>query len=158
MQSRILNLNFLPTNTDAGLLVLRVLTGVTLYIRHGYEKMFHFTEMANGRFRPDDIWHIGVVPTLVIAMLCDSICSVLIILGVAARWASLYSFTVIFVAWAFRHHFAFLGGAGEHGEVIMFYLAALLTLFMTGPGRFSVDARVDQSQVGLIQPGKSYQA
>ena len=146
MLRRFLNFSLFPRpNTDTALLALRVLSGLTLYIRHGWEKMFHFTEMANGRFRPDDIWHIGVVPTLAIALLCDGICSVLIMFGLATRWSALYAFVVIFVAWAFRHHFIFLGAAGEHGEVIMFYLAAFLAIFLAGPGRYSMDYLLTRS-------------
>lgn len=44
-------------------------------------------------------------------------------------------------AWAFVHYFAFLGKepGPEHGELIVLYLAALLTLLIAGPGSASLD-------------------
>jgi len=50
----------------------------------------------------------------------------LLIIGLGTRWAALYCFGNIFVAWAFVHHFAFLGKgpAQEHGEVMALYLAS----------------------------------
>ncbi len=42
---------------------------------------------------------------------------------------------------AFVHHFAFAGkGAGsDHGELMVLYLGALLTLSIAGPGAASLD-------------------
>ncbi len=47
----------------------------------------------------------------------------------------------IFVAWAFVHHFAFVGkGPGsDHGELMVLYLGALLALLIAGPGAPSID-------------------
>jgi uncharacterized membrane protein YphA (DoxX/SURF4 family) len=47
----------------------------------------------------------------------------------------------VFVAWAFVHHFAFLGKSPDsgHGEVMVLYLAAMLTLLIAGPGAASID-------------------
>lgn len=126
----------LPSSVDLGLLVLRLVTGVSLLRKHGLEKVFNFSAMA-GHF-PNPI-HIGVIPSLVIAMISDLVCSILIILGLGTRWAALFSFANIFVAWAFVHHFAFAGQGGDHGELVVLYLGALMTIFLAGPGRFSVD-------------------
>jgi hypothetical protein len=41
--------------------------------------------------------------------------------------------------WATRHHFAFFGKPGEHGELIVLYLGVILALLLAGPGRYSVD-------------------
>jgi uncharacterized membrane protein YphA (DoxX/SURF4 family) len=45
------------------------------------------------------------------------------------------------VAWGLIHRFAFFGkGPGSgHGELIVLYLVALLTLIIHGPTAFSVD-------------------
>ena len=141
MLSRLLNAKFVPSSTDAGLLVLRIGTGLILFLRHGWEKVSQLT-LSNPHF-PDPI-HIGHSTSWVIAMLADGICSLLIILGVGTRWLSLYGFVNIFVAWAFVHHFVFLGKTpgADHGELITLYLSALLALMVAGPGRYSVDAMV----------------
>ena len=141
MLSRFLNAKFVPSSTDAGLLLLRVGTGLILFLRHGWEKVSQLT-LSNPHF-PDPI-HIGHSTSWVIAMLADGICSLLIILGVGTRWLSLYCFVNILVAWSLVHHFTFLGKTpgADHGELIALYLSAFLALMVAGSGRYSVDAMV----------------
>jgi putative oxidoreductase len=139
--SRFLNAKFVPSSTDAGLLLLRVGTGLILFLRHGWEKVSQLI-LSNPHF-PDPI-HIGHSTSWVIAMLADGICSLLIILGVGTRWLSLYCFVNILVAWSLVHHFTFWGKTpgADHGELIALYLSAFLALMVAGPGRYSVDAMV----------------
>jgi putative oxidoreductase len=141
MLKRILTLNFLPSSTDAGLLALRICAFGSLFIKHGYEKIFTFSEMAA---RMPDPLHLGKTPTLIFAMTGDGICTLLIIIGLATRLAALYEFTIVFVAWAFMHHFMFLGHGADHGEVIWLYISALIALFIAGPGRYSLDALLNR--------------
>jgi putative oxidoreductase len=139
MLSRILTARFMPTNTDAGLLLLRIGTGLILFMRHGWEKVSRLS-LSNPNF-PDPL-HIGHSTSWILAMLSDGILSLLLIFGVGTRWIALYSFLEIFVAWAFVHHFTFLGKVpgADHGELIALYLSAFLALMVAGPGRYSVDA------------------
>ena len=131
-----LQMTAIPTDSNAGLLALRLAGVIPLLLKHGLEKIFTFSTMAT--HFPDPL-HIGAVPSLVFAMLSDSICSVLIILGLATRWAALIACVNIVVAWAFVHHFTFFGRGADHGELIVLYLAILLTLFISGAGKYSVD-------------------
>ena len=126
---------------QAGLALLRIGTGVTLFLRHGWEKQ----PMHWGQFLahfPDPI-HIGSHPSFFIAFLADFVGALLLILGVWTRWVALFCFCNILVAWVLVHHFAFLGkGPGtDHGELMVLYLVALLTLAIAGGGAFRVDAR-----------------
>ena len=57
----------------------------------------------------------------------------------ATRWAAFISLVNIFVAWALVHHFAFFGHQQDHGELIVLYLCAMLTLFLSGAGCYSLD-------------------
>ena len=141
MLSRFLNARFVPSNTDAGLLLLRIGTGLILFLRHGWEKVSQFT-LSNPHF-PDPL-HIGHSTSWVLAMTADGICSLLIALGVGTRWLALYCFVNIFVAWSLVHHFVFLGKipGADHGELIALYLSAFVALMVAGPGRYSVDAMV----------------
>jgi len=136
MLHRILKLDFIPSSKDAGLLVLRVTICMSLFLKHGSEKIFNFSQMAT--HFPDPL-HIGASTGLVFAMIGDSICSLLIIVGFATRWASLIAFVNIFIAWALVHHFLFFGHDADHGEVIVLYLAGLLSLFVAGAGKYSLD-------------------
>ena len=141
MFKKLLLLKAFPVRTDAALLALRLFTALPLFLKHGTEKLFGFQAMA-AHF-PDPL-HIGVVPSLLYATLSDGICSLLIVLGLATRWSALIVFVNIGVAWAFVHHFAFFGRPGEHGELIVLYLAAMLAIFLAGPGKYSVDAALDR--------------
>ncbi|HUA99602.1 MAG TPA: DoxX family protein [Terracidiphilus sp.] len=141
MLKRFLLLKAFPTRTDAGLLALRLFTALPLFLKHGTEKLFSFQAMA-AHF-PDPL-HIGAVPSLLYATLSDGICSLLIVVGLATRWSALIVLVNIGVAWAFVHHFAFYGRPGEHGELIVLYLAAMLAIFLAGPGKYSVDAALDK--------------
>ncbi|MGA7156346.1 MAG: DoxX family protein [Acidobacteriaceae bacterium] len=137
MLKRLITFDLPPETRDAGLLALRLTVGITLLLKHGLEKVEHFSAMAAHFPNP---LHLGAAPSLVIALIGDFVCSILIVFGLATRWAAAWAFLNIFVAWAFVHHFVFFGRAADHGELIVLYLAAMLTLFLTGPGRYSVDA------------------
>jgi len=143
MIRNIVRMSAVPASQDVGLLALRVVGVSPLLIRHGFEKVFTFSAMA-ARF-PNPL-HIGPVPTLVFAMLSDAICSSLLILGLATRWAALVCFISIFAAWAFVHHFQFFGKGGDHGELIVLYLAIMLCLLLGGGGRYSVDGLLSNSR------------
>jgi putative oxidoreductase len=130
-----------PPKTDEALLVLRLLTAGPLFLKHGTEKLFTFSQMS-AHF-PDPL-HIGVVPSLLFAALSDGICTLLLILGLATRWAALIIFVNIFVAWAFVHHFIFFGRQADHGELIVLYLGAMIALFLAGPGKYSLDSKLQK--------------
>lgn len=142
MLRRLFLLEQIPTSSNFGLLALRVLLFLPMFIKHGTEKLFTFHKMAQTFLDPVGI---GPVPTLVIAMIADGICSLLIVAGLGTRWAALYSFSNLFVAWAIPHHFALLShtSMGAAGEALFAYMTACMALFIMGPGRFSVDALIE---------------
>lgn len=144
MLSRFIRLDGIPRSEDLGLLLLRLIVASSLFLKHGTEKLFRFHAMA--QHFPDPL-HIGVLPSLIFAMVADGICMPLLVLGVATRWAALWSLINLLVAWVFVHHFLFFGPGSDHGELIVLYMAAMLTLIVAGPGRYSVDAR-------LARPGR----
>ncbi len=130
----------IPPAVDAGLLILRLLVGATLFLKHGWEKPTHFAAMA-AHF-PDPI-QLGPVPSLVIALVSDVICSVLTMVGLATRWAALFVVLNVGVAWSMVHRFGFFTGPdADHGELCFLYLAVFLALACTGAGRFSIDATI----------------
>lgn len=139
MLGRLLNAKFLPTSADAGLLLLRIGTGLILFMRHGWEKVSTLS-LTNPNFPA--LLGLGHNGTWILAMLSDGVFSLLLIIGVGTRWIALYSFTEIFIAWAMVHHFTFLGksAGADHGELIALYLSAFLALMVSGAGRYSVDA------------------
>jgi putative oxidoreductase len=129
--------DFSASGQDCGLLALRLIAGTSLLLKHGLEKVLHFGAMASHFPNP---LHVGAIPSLIFAMISDFVCSILVVLGLATRWAAAWIFVNILVAWAFVHHFVFFGRGSDHGELIVLYLAAMLALMLGGPGKYSVDA------------------
>jgi putative oxidoreductase len=145
MLKRVFAGELFPSAMDVGVLVLRVVVGISIFLKHGVEKLTDFSAMA-AHF-PNPI-HIGAVASLVIALIGDSICSLLVVAGLATRWAALFSFCNLAVAWAFVHHFVFFGQQGDHGELIVVYLGAMAALFFTGGCRYSVDHWIARGRSG----------
>lgn len=140
MFKRLLLLRQIPQGPDLGRLVLRLMVFVPLFLKHGTEKLFTFGTMVH---HYPDPFHLGPAPTLAIAMISDGICSLLLVAGLATRWAALYSFCNLFVAWGFVHHFQLLSrGGGNAGETLFLYMAAALTLFIVGAGKYSIDGMI----------------
>jgi putative oxidoreductase len=111
-------------------------TGVSLLLKHGLMKVLHFSSMASHSLDPI---HLGVVPSLIFALISDFVCSLLIIVGLVTRLAAIIMFVNISVARAFVEHFAFFGRNGDRGELIALYLGAMVAIFQAGPGRYSID-------------------
>jgi putative oxidoreductase len=101
---------------DCGLLALRLIAAIRLFLKHGTEKLFRFHHLLI--FFPNPL-HIGVVPSLLFATLSDGICALLIIVGFATRWAAFVCFVNIFVALVVVHHFVIFGLQGDHGELML---------------------------------------
>jgi putative oxidoreductase len=125
-----------PAAFDWGLLCLRVWFGLSLFLKHGWEKPTNFAQMSQHFPNP---LHIGSVPSLIFALTSDAICSILVLLGLGTRWAALLIVVNISVAWAFVHHFQFFGRGSDHGEAVVLYLGGFLVLAIMGPGRYSLD-------------------
>jgi putative oxidoreductase len=134
-------LSAIPRKVDCGLLALRLTAAIPLFLKHGTEKLFRFQHMAAHFPNP---LYVGVLPSLLFATLSDGICSLLVMIGLATRWAALICFINIFVALVFVHHFLIFGPQGDHGELMLLYLAAMAALFLSGAGRYSVDGWMEK--------------
>jgi putative oxidoreductase len=142
MFKRLLLFKQFPLCPNLGLLALRMLVFLPVFMKHGIEKLFTFNHMAQNFLDPVGI---GPVPTLAIAMIADGVCSLLIVAGLGTRWAAFYSLCNLFAAWAIPHHFVLLehSPAGAAGEAIFAYMAACVVLILNGSGKFSIDALID---------------
>jgi putative oxidoreductase len=124
-------------STSYGLLVLR-LAGLSLFLKHGWEKLSGYTTMV--QHFPDPI-HVGAHAGLAFALLSDGICSVLVLIGLATRPAAVVILINLLVAFSFVHHAAYF--SNPHVDLVVLLLLIFATLLFTGPGRFSVDARLE---------------
>jgi putative oxidoreductase len=132
----------IPPGSSLGLLILRVGVGLSLFLKHGLEKIEHLSRMA-AHF-PDPL-HLGSHPTFLVSFLSDAVCSVLVTLGLFTRWAALVIFINIFAAWSLVHRFQFFGHGADHGELVVLYSVAFLAILCAGAGRYSLDHLIMRS-------------
>jgi putative oxidoreductase len=121
------------SSSDIGLLLLRLVIGLSIFTKHGIEKLMNHGRMAS--HFPDPV-HIGRHPSFLIALMSDAICSLLVAIGLGTRVAAFIVFMNLGVALYFVHHLAF---RTDHGEMMVAYMGGFLALIFTGAGRFSLD-------------------
>jgi putative oxidoreductase len=126
-----------------GLLVLRILVGISLFLNHGLEKLTGFNTMVN---HFPDPFHITAHASLAYALLSDAICSILVMVGLATRISSLVILWNVIVAFVVVHHATFI--SGTHAERAWAYICVYGALALTGAGKFSVDAWINRRTGG----------
>jgi putative oxidoreductase len=134
---RVLTLAAIPQSLDAGLFVLRLGFGLSLFLKHGLEKLTGYSHMVT--HFPDPIG-IGPHLGLAYALLSDGICSLLVILGLGTRWAAGVIVFNLIVVFTFVHHMNFLGD--PHVEPVVLYIVGFLAILIAGAGRWSLDHQI----------------
>ncbi|OEK02163.1 DoxX family protein [Roseivirga sp. 4D4] len=117
-----------------GLLIFRVATSLMMFT-HGYPK---FQKVLNGNFQFGDPLGIGPEASLILAAFGEFICSILLILGLTTRYALVPLMITMIVALATVH----LDDPFRGQEKAFLYLLAYLFLFITGPGKYSMDQKL----------------
>lgn len=102
-----------PTSVNAGLLILRAGAGLSLFLKHGLEKLTGYSTMV--QHFPNPI-HIGAHASLAFALLSDGICSVLVAVGLFTRPAAAIVLINLLAAFFFVHHAAFFSNG--HVELV----------------------------------------
>lgn len=113
------------------LLALRIFFGVLL-MSHGIAKLTNYTSLA---FSFPDPLGVGNEMSLLMAIFGELVCSIGFILGFLYRLVMLPMLTVMAVAFFYIH-----GGNIAEGELAFIYFYLFLMMYITGPGRYSVDA------------------
>lgn len=118
-------------NPGVSLLILRVCTAAFIMM-HGIPKLMRILE---GDFSFGNPIGIGPAASLVLVTFAEVICALLVMLGALPRAALIpLIFAMIVVV--------FIVNAGEHvteRELPLFFLSTFSVLFLTGPGRYSLD-------------------
>jgi putative oxidoreductase len=124
-----------PVGTIAsiGLLVLRVGSGGLMLVGHGMGKLTGFGNLASTF--PDPLG-VGSTLSLVMAVFAEVVCSAAVILGFATRLAVVPLVVTMVVAAMIVHS----ADPFQTKELAIVYLVFFVTIFFTGPGRYSVDA------------------
>lgn len=122
-----------PAGADLGLLLLRVTSGLLLAVYHGWPKFQGFAERST---RFSDPFGISSQVSLTLTVFAELFCGVLIAIGLFTRLALIPLVVVMAVIVLIIH------GADplKTKEYALLLLVTYITLFFTGPGRYSVDA------------------
>jgi putative oxidoreductase len=114
------------------LLVSRVLISVFM-LTHGWPKLMRFFSEESIKFA--DPIGVGVIPSLLLAVFSEVVCSVFIILGLGTRAASIPLIITMLVA-------AFIVHADDpfaRKEMALLYLLGYIMLLILGSGKYSID-------------------
>ena len=116
---------------DLGLLILRLVSGGAM-ITHGFPKL---QKVVNNNLQFADPRGVGEGLSLYLATFAEFFCAILIILGLQTRLASIPLIINMAVIFFIVH------AADPFGdkEMPLLYLGMFLTIFFTGPGKYSVD-------------------
>lgn len=117
---------------SAGLLVLRVSVGLMMAFSHGLGKLATYGDRAATFADP---FHLGSGLSLALVVFAEFFCALALVLGAFTR--GIVVPLVINMATA-----ALIIHANDpfgRKELAFFYLAAFVTILITGPGRYSVD-------------------
>lgn len=118
---------------DIALLLIRLWVGISLFVNHGMEKISHFSEMQ--KTFPDPV-HIGKTPGLVFALITDAILPLFLALGLFSKISTFFLIINLLVAFIMVHGGSF---ASPPGEIDYLYLGVVIMIFISGPGKYSVD-------------------
>lgn len=116
------------------LLVVRVFFGV-LFFTHGLEKMMNFQQLSDSY---PSVLGFGSYMTLMVTIFCEFCCSLFLISGLLTRIMTLPMILAMGVAF-FDVHDAMI----PEGELALIYMTVFIILFLTGPGRYSMDYLID---------------
>jgi putative oxidoreductase len=136
MLNQLFRLNFAPVSVDAGLLVLRIAIGVCLFVEHG---LFKIPLLFNPAAQFPDPLGLGVAFTVAFAFLSDGIGSILMLLGLATRFAAVIMIVNLVVAWGMVYGFQI---EPANGELLALFIGGTIAVGLAGPGRYSIDALI----------------
>lgn len=134
--------------SDTGLLLLRIVAGLVLLYGHGFEKLGVIFSGQPIQFM--DPIGLGPKTSFFMAAFAEGICSILLVLGLFSRFASLVlsiNFVVIFIFHAF-----IVGDGFQVLELRFLYLMTFVALTFLGPGRRSLDYLLFGRQARTMHP------
>ena len=117
------------------LLCLRIFFGLMLMM-HGLEKIYTYTEIS--LVFPDPLG-IGGDLTLLCVICAEVLCTLGFMLGALYRLAMLPMIFVMAMAFFYIHNSNIF-----EGELAFIYLIVFVLMYISGPGEYSVDARIYQ--------------
>ncbi len=117
------------------ILFVRIFFGA-LFLMHGLDKMMNFNQLS---VTYPSVFGLGSYATLMLAIFCEFACSIFLITGTLTRIILIPMVVSMAVAFFDIHD-----GMMPDGELSLIYLIVFFVLFVTGPGRYSVDYLIDR--------------
>ena len=119
--------------TNLALAILRI-SASALMLTHGIPKIERL--FADTIEFPDPLG-IGAPTSLTLAIIGEVIAPIFIIIGFRTKLATLFPISVMLVAFFFVH----LNDPSGRQEKALLYLAVFITIFLAGPGKYSIDKK-----------------
>ena len=107
-----------------------------LFLMHGLDKMMNFSQLSETF---PSVFGLGSYTTLMLSIFSEFACSIFLIVGMLTRIVLIPMIVSMAVAF-FDIHDGFM----PEGELALIYLIVFFVLFLTGPGRYSVDYLIDR--------------
>ena len=117
------------------LLFIRLFFGV-LFFMHGLDKLTNFNALSENY---PSVMGLGSYTTLMISIFCEFACSMFLMVGLVTRIVLIPMIVAMGVAFFDIHD-----GMMPEGELALIFMIVFIVLFMTGPGRYSVDYLIDR--------------
>jgi putative oxidoreductase len=117
------------------LLLLRLGAGSLMMVKHGFDKLTHFSNLAS---RFSDPFHIGSTTSLALVIFAEFFCAAFVILGLFTRLACIPLVIAMSVALFSAHKGDFFG----KGEAAGLFLIIFIVLLFAGPGKVSLDRMI----------------
>ena len=116
------------------ILCLRLFFGA-LFMMHGLDKLTHFNELSTTY---TSVLGLGSYMTLMLSIFTELCCSIFLMAGLLVRITVIPMIVAMAVAF-FDVHDAIM----PEGELALIYLILFIILYLTGPGRYSIDYLID---------------
>ena len=117
------------------ILALRLFFGI-LFFTHGLDKLANFNELLPNF---PDVLVFGSYMSLMVSIFCEFCCSLFLIAGLLVRLTVIPMMIAMAVAFFDVHD-----GMFPEGELALIYLIMFIILYITGPGKFSIDYLIDK--------------
>ena len=120
---------------DFALLILRIVFGFGMFYAHGLPKIQKYEQLTTSF--PDPLG-LGSFVSLWLALLAEVVAAILLILGLGTRFVLIPLIITMLVAFFIVH----ADDPFSKKELALLYLIPFISLFLTGPGKYSLDALI----------------
>jgi len=134
---KILSVKYSAAAFNFSMLLLRIVFGLLIIIKHGYFKLENFSTIQNNFY---NFLGLGMKTSLVLSIFAEVLCALFVVLGLFTRFAAIPLVITMIVA---------IFGANTdkpllESELALLYLGAFATLLFCGPGKISIDKMINK--------------